>query len=66
MKIPREWEAHGATIIQVTSEPSTGGAILKKDQRGWTSDGRLAVKNFLLTHNRQSGQWLAEVIGCRV
>ena len=30
MKILREWEAHGATIIQVTSEPSTGGAILKK------------------------------------
>jgi len=36
MKIPREWEAHGATTILVTSERSTGGAILKKDQRGWT------------------------------
>ena len=39
-KIPGEWEAHGATIPQVTSEPFTGGAILKKDQREWTSDGR--------------------------
>jgi len=42
MKILREWEALGATIIQVTSEPSTGGAP-KNDQQGWTSDGRSAV-----------------------
>ena len=40
MKIRKEWEGLGETIIHVTSEPSTGGAILKKDQRGWTSDGR--------------------------
>ena len=43
MKTPWEWEVLGETIIQVASEPSTGGAILKKDQRGWTSDGRSAI-----------------------
>jgi hypothetical protein len=36
-KILKEWEALGATITPVTSEPFTGGAILTKDQRGWTS-----------------------------
>jgi len=43
MKIRKEWEALGEMIIQVTSEPSTGGAILKKDQPGRTSDGRSAM-----------------------
>src|SRR5215831_16898903 len=43
MKTQGNGEAHGETIIQVTSEPSTGGAILKKDQGGWTSDSRSAI-----------------------
>ena len=48
MKILKEWEGLGGTIIQVTSEPSTGGAILKKDQRGWTTDGRLTGQSVLI------------------
>jgi hypothetical protein len=56
MKIPREWEAHGETIIQATSEPSTGGVILKKDQPGWTSDGRLSGQRFVLNRICHGGQ----------
>jgi len=43
MKILKEWEANGETIIQVTSEPSTGGAILKKiNENGRVTADQLA------------------------
>src|SRR5215472_10684516 len=37
-----------ATIIPVTSGPSTSGAIRTKDQRGWTSDGPLIGQSALI------------------
>jgi hypothetical protein len=52
MKIRRDWEEHGTTITQVTSGPSTGGAILKRDQRGRTSDGRSADGFRVAENNR--------------
>jgi hypothetical protein len=42
---PKGWEARRETIIEVTSEPCTGSAILKKDRQGRTSEGRSAMLN---------------------
>ena|SRR5215469_1762289 len=47
-KRQQKWEALSETIIQVPSEPSTGGAIRTKDQQGWTSDGRLTGQSALI------------------
>ena len=42
IKIPRGWEEPGETTTQIISEQHTGGAIQKKGQREWMTEGRSA------------------------
>ena len=38
--IPKEWVERGGTITLTISRQYIGGATKKKDQQGWTADGR--------------------------
>ncbi len=43
IKVPKEWEEPGETIIRTISKPSITAATAIKDQPEWMTDGRLAI-----------------------
>jgi hypothetical protein len=40
-RIRKEWAGPGETIIRTTSRQHTGGAMKKRAQPGWMTEGRL-------------------------